>query len=368
MTEEIWDILDETGQPTGRTISRSSWLKEGEYHLVVHVWIIDENGWVLVQRRSASVGWMPGLWAATGGSAIQGEDSITAAIRETQEELGLKIYPEQFRLYLRQKRQNDFTDIWIVNGNRAEFASLTLCEEVADAGWFTPAELISMIESGDFVKYDYAVELLRSLNLQPNRSEILGHEIEDRTGERLNFLKLAKQRCSIRAFDNRQIEREKLDYILEAGHVAPTACNRQPQRIIVVQQDENIARVHKAYNTFGSRCILIICRDTRGELVRPFDNKCSGDLDIGIVTDHLMLAAREKGIGSVMVGLFDPGIIRQEFDLPEYIEPTALLIIGYPRDGFSAQDRHATERKPLRETVMFEQYTEQTTKSFDKDG
>jgi nitroreductase len=173
----------------------------------------------------------------------------------------------------------------------------------------------------------------------------------------MNFLELAKQRCSIRSFIEKPIEKKKLEYILEAGRVAPSACNKQPQRIIVVQNAENIKKVQKAYRTFGSQCVFIICRDKRNELIRPFDNKCSGDLDIGIVTDHMMLAAREKGIGSVMVGLFDPGIITKEFNIPEYIQPTALLILGYPENGFLSENRHDKERKPLDETVMMEEYT-----------
>jgi nitroreductase len=174
----------------------------------------------------------------------------------------------------------------------------------------------------------------------------------------MDFLDLAKQRCTIRSFNDKTIEKEKLDYILEAGRVAPSACNKQPQRIIVVQNLTNIKKVQKAYNTLGSQCILIICRDERDALVREFDNKCSGDLDIGIVTDHMMLAAREKGIGSVMVGLFDPRIIRKEFNIPDYIEPTALLILGYPKEGFLDANRHKTQRKPINETVMMEKYIE----------
>lgn len=173
----------------------------------------------------------------------------------------------------------------------------------------------------------------------------------------MNFLELAKQRCSVRSFTEQPVEKEKLEYILEAGRVSPTACNMQPQRIIVVQDPENIKKVQKCYKTFGSACVMIICRDERLALVREFDNKCSGDLDIGIVTDHMMLAAREKGIGSVMVGLFDPGIIRKEFDIPEYIQPTALLILGYPQEGFSDANRHLKERKPISETVMMEKYS-----------
>jgi len=174
----------------------------------------------------------------------------------------------------------------------------------------------------------------------------------------MDFLDLAKQRCSIRSFADKAVEKEKLDYILESGRVAPSACNRQPQRIIVVQHAENIKKVQKAYRTFGSTCIMIVCRDTRDTLVRPFDNKCSGDLDIGIVADHMMLAAREKGIGSVMVGLFDPRIISREFNIPDYIEPTALLIFGYPKEGFLDAERHLTQRKPINDTVMMEKYAE----------
>lgn len=174
----------------------------------------------------------------------------------------------------------------------------------------------------------------------------------------MDFLELAKSRCSIRAYADIPVEKEILEYILETGRVAPSACNKQPQRIIVVQDRANIENIRKAYKTFGSQCILIICRDERDALVREFDNKCSGDLDIGIVTDHMMLAAREKGIGSVMVGLFDPGIIRKGFNIPEYIQPTALLILGYPENGFLNSDRHSTERKPINKTVMMEKYNE----------
>lgn len=177
----------------------------------------------------------------------------------------------------------------------------------------------------------------------------------------MKFLELAKNRCTTRAFIEQPIEKDKLDYIMEAGRVAPTACNKQPQRIIVVRNAENIRKVQKAYKTFGSQCVLIICRDTRDSLIRPYDNKCSGDLDIGIITTHMMLAAREVGIGSVMVGLFDPRIISSEFHIPDYIEPTALLILGYPQNGFLDGNRHEEERKSLSETVMMEGYFETKT-------
>lgn len=173
----------------------------------------------------------------------------------------------------------------------------------------------------------------------------------------MDFLTLAKQRCTVRLFEDRPLEKEKLDYILEAGRLAPTACNKQPQRILVLQKRENIEKVQKAYSTFGARCVMIIGRDTRESLIRPYDGKCSGDLDIGIVTSQMMLAAREKEIGSVMVGLFDPRIIREEFHIPDYVEPTALLILGYPKNGFPDTKSRETLRKPLNETVMLEEFS-----------
>ncbi|SMP59238.1 nitroreductase family protein [Anoxynatronum buryatiense] len=174
----------------------------------------------------------------------------------------------------------------------------------------------------------------------------------------MDFIELAKRRCTTRGFIDKPIGKDDLGRILSAGRLAPTACNKQPQRIIVVQREENIRKVQKAYQTFGATCVLIVSQDKRNALIRPFDEKCSGDLDIGIICDHMMLAARELNIGSVMVGLFDPKIIRKEFNIPEYIEPTALLILGYPASGFLSPDRHETERKPLMDTVMYETYSE----------
>ena len=176
----------------------------------------------------------------------------------------------------------------------------------------------------------------------------------------MSFLELAKARCTTRGFSGRKVLDEDLNYILAAGRVAPTACNRQPQRIIVVREPDNLLKVQKAYKTFDSPCVMIVCRDRRNELIRPYDGKCSGDLDIGIVCDHMMLAARERGIGSVMVGLFDPAVVQKEFSIPAYIQPTALLLFGYPSGGFLSPERHDTERKPLEQTVLFEGYSEQS--------
>jgi nitroreductase len=172
----------------------------------------------------------------------------------------------------------------------------------------------------------------------------------------MNFLTLAKKRCTTRGFSNKAIKPHILNYILESSRVAPSACNKQPQRIIVIQTEDGLQKVEKAYKTFNSSCVLIVCQDKTNPLIRPYDGKCSGDLDIGIVCDHIMLAAREKNIGSVMIGLFDPGIIRSEFCIPDNIEPTALVLLGYPEKGFLNMNRHKVDRKPISETVQYEMF------------
>ena len=89
MYNEKWDIIDEKGNPTGKvTLRGRAILRSGEYHLVVHIWIVSDDGKILLQKRSESKKLMPGEWAATGGAAVSGEDSFTAASRELSEEIG----------------------------------------------------------------------------------------------------------------------------------------------------------------------------------------------------------------------------------------------------------------------------------------
>ena len=78
---ELWDLRDEQGNPTGETMVRGDHLRPGQYHLVVHIWVSDSRGRLLIQKRASHLKLMPGIWAATGGSAIAGEESEAAARR-----------------------------------------------------------------------------------------------------------------------------------------------------------------------------------------------------------------------------------------------------------------------------------------------
>ena len=151
---ELWDIMDENGTVTGKTAVRGrTVLKNGEYHLVVHIWVLSSDGNFLIQRRSEKRKLMPGEWAATGGSAISGENSITAAARELQEELGIKAPKGALRLMGRLKRRNSFLDVWFIKCD-ADISRLRLQRsEVAEVKWVTPDELKIMIEQRHFHNY-----------------------------------------------------------------------------------------------------------------------------------------------------------------------------------------------------------------------
>ena len=167
MITEKWDILDEKGFPTGKTTLRGrNFLKNGEYHLVVHIWIVSGDGHILIQRRSDNKKLMPGEWAATGGAAISGEDSFTAAKRELFEELGIVSNEKTLKKILHKKKRNSFLDIWLIESNIAT-KDLTLQEsEVAEAKWVSKTELVDMIENGEFHNYgnDYFNDVFEKIS------------------------------------------------------------------------------------------------------------------------------------------------------------------------------------------------------------
>lgn len=151
---EKWDILNSSGQPVGKTVVRGrSVLLNGEYHLVVHIWVESNDGKYLIQRRSEHKKLMPGEWAATGGAAIAGEDSFTAAKRELKEELGIDSTKDTLKFVKRIKRRSAFVDIWKIRTN-IDVSMLKLqATEVASAKWVDKETLLEMIKEGKFHDY-----------------------------------------------------------------------------------------------------------------------------------------------------------------------------------------------------------------------
>lgn len=150
---ERWDIRDAQGRPTGATLERGEPLYPGQYHLVVHIWVVDTAGHLLIQKRAAHLKLMPDIWAATGGSAVAGEDSRTAAGRELYEELGIPTREGDLEYAGRIRRRNSFTDIWVLRRD-VPLSSLRLQkEEVADARWVTREEWMQMLADRRFHHY-----------------------------------------------------------------------------------------------------------------------------------------------------------------------------------------------------------------------
>ncbi|WMJ24431.1 nitroreductase family protein [Paludicola sp. MB14-C6] len=172
----------------------------------------------------------------------------------------------------------------------------------------------------------------------------------------MDFLKLAEERYSVRNFSNKAIEKSVLDKILKAGHLAPTACNRQPQRILVINSEEGIKKLRKCTEChFGAPAAILICYDKNECWQRKYDGKASGDIDASIVTTHMMLEATVLGVGTTWVMHFIPEAVREEFAIPTNIEPVALLVLGYPAPNAKPFPGH-TQFRPLEDLVLYNEF------------
>lgn len=171
----------------------------------------------------------------------------------------------------------------------------------------------------------------------------------------MNFIDIAKKRYSVRSYNGQKVEQEKLAQILEAARVAPTAVNRQPVKLLVVQSEDGLAKIGKAANLYGAPLAVIVCADHSRAWVRPYDKKQTGDIDASILTDHMMLQATELGLGTLWVCFFKPDVVRQEFRLPKELEPINILAVGYTDEEPADAGRHDTQRVPLDQLVSYEQ-------------
>lgn len=162
--KEFWDIVDEHGNRTGRLHERGKPMKPGEYHLSVSVWIVNSKGEFLISKRTPNKT-VPNMWETTGGSAVAGEDSLSAAIREVKEELGLNLEPmngELFTSYVYPHSSGDgaaYFNVWIFRQD-AELSELILQpEETADAVWADRELIREMIQKGEFINFSYIERL-----------------------------------------------------------------------------------------------------------------------------------------------------------------------------------------------------------------
>lgn len=173
----------------------------------------------------------------------------------------------------------------------------------------------------------------------------------------MNFLELAKdKRYSVRKFKAQAVEKEKLEYILEAGRIAPTACNYQPQRILVIENETAHEKLKQCTSwNFGAPIVLMICYDKTTCWKNKTNGTVGGDVDTSIVTTHMMLAAAELGLGTTWIGGFSHQKVRELFELPDHLIPVALLPIGYPADDAEPHPWHF-KRFDIDHTVFYNSF------------
>jgi nitroreductase len=165
----------------------------------------------------------------------------------------------------------------------------------------------------------------------------------------MNFDELCRTRYSVRAYKPDAVEPEKLNAVLEAFRLAPTAANRQPFRLYVIETAEHKDTLARLYHRewFTQAPLVIGIAAITGEAWTRRDGKNYADVDATIAFDHLILQAADLGLGTCWIAAFDPAVARELMSLPQEWEPICFTPLGYPAD-----DPRSKIRKNLDELVI----------------
>ena len=169
----------------------------------------------------------------------------------------------------------------------------------------------------------------------------------------MEFREVIKNRYSCKKFNGEKVAPEKIEAILEAGRVAPTAKNLQEQHIYVVQSEEMLAKIDALTPCrYNAPTVLVVAFDKNNVFTYPGEKRDSGVEDATIVATHMILAAEDEGVDSCWVNFFDPDMAAEALGLPENEEVLMLMDLGYAAEGAGPLPNHAS-RKPLEETVTY---------------
>lgn len=193
----------------------------------------------------------------------------------------------------------------------------------------------------------------------------------------MDFLEIAGSRHTIRKYDARPVEHDKIMKILEAGRLAPTAVNAQPQRILVLNTPSELEKVRefctfeyrKKYVDLSSECddkehgkinlyygaplVFFISYDEEECWHHPESGESSGETDAVIVATHMLLEASSLDLGTCWISYFDKEKAKRLLNLPDSWKPVAMIYAGYPAAD-AVPNRHlGGHRKPLEETCFF---------------
>jgi len=177
------------------------------------------------------------------------------------------------------------------------------------------------------------------------------------------MVELIKSRQSDRKYSDKPVEKEKLERVIEAGRMAPSACNAQPWKFIVVTKPELIEKIAEAasakligMNSFVGQApiLLVVIREQpnfSSKVGAAIKKKDYSLIDIGIASENICLQAKAEGIGSCIIGWFDEKLLRNILEIPRSKRVELIITLGY-----SPSDQREKRRKPAGETVSYNKY------------
>ena len=169
----------------------------------------------------------------------------------------------------------------------------------------------------------------------------------------MEFKEVVRNRYSCKKFSNRQVEEDKLNAVLEAGRLAPTAKNLQEQRIYVLRSPEMLAKIDAVTPCrYNAPAVLAVAFDKTQVFTYPGGKRDSGVEDAAIVATHMILAATDAGLDSCWINFFDPDQLAKDLGLPENEELLMVMDLGYSAEGTGPLPNHSS-RKSLKETVFY---------------
>ncbi|MBQ4345083.1 MAG: nitroreductase family protein [Muribaculaceae bacterium] len=167
------------------------------------------------------------------------------------------------------------------------------------------------------------------------------------------FKQLATNRYSCRSYSDQPVTRELLIEVIEAAHLAPSACNKQPWLFIIPNNDQERQAVVECYNREWIKTapeFIIACGSNNEAWHRASDGKDHTDVDVSIAIEHICLAATAAGLGTCWVCNFDVKLLRTRFNIPDELTPIAIIPIGYPSEGNNIISK---KRKPISEIIKW---------------
>lgn len=162
----------------------------------------------------------------------------------------------------------------------------------------------------------------------------------------MNILELSEKRFSARKYTAEPVAQSDLDYIMECVRLAPSAVNKQPWKFVIVRSEEAKQKLWRAYDRewFRTAPLYIVCmKNNNACWTRSYDDKKHGDVDVAIATEHLCLAATERGLGTCWVCNYDTSVMSELFPSDDF-ETVAIIPIGHVAVQTARMQRRSASR------------------------